>query len=76
MDQWLTANFKPWMGGTVIVYTDADGNVTAYSPTDPAGYFANITGTPPTHVALSALPCAAQGWQKIFDQWKATGKVS
>jgi hypothetical protein len=29
----------------------------------------------PTYASLSSLPCAIQGWQQIFDQWKQEGKI-
>lgn len=74
METWLTTNFEAAPGG-VLVYQDATDSV-IFDAADPNGVFASITTTPPTYAALSALPVASQGWQKIFDQWKAAGKVS
>ena len=74
METWLKANFTG-IANEVIVYQGANG-FNGYDPTDPAGYFTSITTTPPTYTELSALPCAAEGWQKIFDQWKARGIIS
>lgn len=74
MEAWLTQSFRT-VGNQVIVYTHGLGFI-GFDPTDPTGLFTSITTTPPTYAALSALPCAAEGWQKIFDQWKAKGLVS
>ena len=74
METWLKAHFAA-IGNEVVVYRGTKGLI-GYDPTDPARYFTAITTTPPTYAALSALPCAAEGWQKIFDQWKANGLVS
>jgi len=74
METWLRENFEA-IGNEVMVYRGTK-NVIGYDPTDPAVYFTTITTTPPTYAELSALPCASQGWQKIFDQWKSNGLVS
>lgn len=74
MKTWLKANF-PTIRNEVIVYQGERGSI-GYDPSDPAGLFSAITTTPPTYAELSALPCASQGWQKIFDQWKANGLIS
>jgi hypothetical protein len=76
MQNWLTETFPPLPGGTVLVYTAPTGIQLGFDPNDPNGLFTSITTTPPSYAALSALPCAANGWQKIFDQWKANGKVA
>lgn len=76
MGRWLTDTFQTTGGGQVLVYVDAEGNATGFDPSDPAGLFATIATTPPTYAALSALPCATQGWQKVFGAWKAAGKVA
>jgi hypothetical protein len=73
MSAWLKKTFPVLSNGFVVVYT-SDSIQTAFDPSDPAGYFTNISPVP-SHTALSALPCAAEGWQKIFDQWKANGVV-
>ena len=74
MEEWLKANF-PAHGSEVMVFRGAQGFI-GFDPSDPTGLFTSITTTPPTYAELSALPCATQGWQKIFDQWKANGLVS
>ena len=74
MEAWLIDNLPPIGVGQVCVYTDDTGSI-GFDPSDPAGMFSTIS-QPPTYTALSALPCAAQGWQKVFDQWKQSGLVS
>jgi len=75
METWFTSNFTV-TAGAIVVYTADNGAITTFDPTDPTGLFSSIASTPPTYAELSALPCASQGWQKIFDQWKANGLVS
>lgn len=75
MKDWLIATFPAGPNGLVMVYT-SDTGVTGFDPTDPAGMFSTIMQTPPSHAALSALPCAPQGWQKVFDQWLADGLIA
>ena len=58
-----------------VVVMQGDGYSIGFDPTDPTGMFSS-TATPPTYAALSALPCASQGWQRIFDDWKARGIVN
>jgi len=74
MGAWLAQTF-PAIGNQVNVYQGSQG-VVGFDPTDPTGLFTSITTTPPTYAELSALSCASEGWQKIFDQWKANGVVS
>ena len=77
MEQWLAKTFAAAPGG-LRVHSDSNRDVVI----DPAaataggGIFASIGATPPSHATLSALPCAAQGWQAVFDQWKADGLVA
>lgn len=77
MEQWASSHLSQGMIG-LIVYTDTttDDHIevdpTLFSSAD----FSAITTMPPTYSALSALPIALQGWQKIFDQWKTKGIIS
>lgn len=75
MEAWLKSNFPSIGDGQVCVLTTATGSI-GFDPSDPSGVFASVATLPPTYAALSALPCAAQGWQKVFDKWKAAGKVA
>ncbi|MDE2102537.1 MAG: hypothetical protein KGL39_35145 [Patescibacteria group bacterium] len=75
MGEWMTTNFLSVGHSQVCVYIDGDGSL-GFDPTDPAGMLSTIATMPPTYAALSALPCASPGWQKIFDQWKAENIVS
>lgn len=74
MEAWLIDHFPLYTDGTVIVFTDRL-NFATYNPANASTDFSGIV-SPPTYVALSALPLAQGGWQKIFDQWKANGLVS
>lgn len=73
---WLVKTFPPIGNGQVLVYITPDGNQVSFDPTDPNGLFSTLAGAPPTYAALSMLPCANEGWQAIFDHWKANGKVA
>lgn len=75
MGAWLQKNFLNNPDGTVTIFVNV-GQSLLFDPSDPNGLFSLITSTPPTYAELSSLPCVAQGWQKIFDQWKAKGLVS
>ena len=74
MEQWLIDHLPKGPGGTVVVYTDAEGFVAV----DPAWLSGQIGGLPaPTHAALTALAMSTSGnWQRVWDQWKANGKVA
>lgn len=78
MQQWLQSTFAAGPNGQVIVYEDSGlaVGVDPVAQTGAGGIFASISSAPPSYATLSALPCAAQGWQKIFDAWKAAGHVS
>lgn len=79
MQQWLTANFPSGPDGQVIVFETADlaVGVDPVAQTAAGGIFATVASdNPPTYAALSALACASQGWQQVFDAWKEKGLVS
>ena len=71
MEAWLQLHFPSMLDGSVIVYTDGLDFVT-YDPSHVGTEFPNITA-PPTYSALCALPIVDDGWQRIFEQWKAKG---
>lgn len=73
MGDWIMQHFAPDGYGGVIVYEEDSGWLSC----DPNWLAGTLGSTvPPTYAALSALPIASQGWQKIFDQWKERGIVS
>lgn len=65
-------------GGQVIVFTEAlsasESLQIGYDPANAATDFPSVAVVP-THAALSGLAIAKQNWQKIFDQWKASGII-
>lgn len=74
METWLKEHFPLLPNGEVMIYKTARGYY-GYDPTRAAMDFGNL-GASPAHSVLSALPLAAQGWQRIFDDWKERGLVS
>jgi hypothetical protein len=75
MEAWAIATFPSDGMGGVIVYQDDTG----YLSCDPSVFgsqaFAGVSA-PPTYAALSQLAIASEGWQKVFDQWKARGLIT
>ena len=78
METWLTDTFPENLYGQVIIFTDLlpDGSQApvGYDPANAATDFPSVSVVP-THAAMSALPIAAQGWQKIFGAWKTNGII-
>ena len=78
METWLTNTFPANLYGQVTIFTETlpDGSQlsTGYDPANAASDFPSVAVVP-SHAALSALPIAAQGWQKIFDAWKTNGII-
>jgi hypothetical protein len=72
MNEWIALTFPINPDGTYKVFSDIGATIFDLSNID---IFSSITTTPPTYAELSALPCASEGWQKVFDQWKANGLV-
>lgn len=68
---WIQASFADRGSNQVAVYTEQNGEIVC-----DADWLATTTGTATKYADLSALSIASQGWQKIFDQWKANGIVS
>ena len=76
MEAWLQDTFKTVDGGLVIVFTDPVTNgAIGFDPANAATIFPSVAVVP-THAALSGLAIASEGWQKIFDQWKAKGIIT
>lgn len=74
MEQWLLTSF-PNDGTNIVVYSESYLSV-VINVADVTTIFGSITSAPPAYAALSSLPIALQGWQKVFDQWKESGIVS
>lgn len=68
--EWIEQNFTVSDGG-VTVYTSLEVDITCG-----LDWLAETIGTAKTYADLSALPIAAQGWQKVFDYWKERGIIS
>ena len=75
METWLSQTFPILPNGQVLVFQDAPSLLIAYDPANAATNFPSVAVVP-THAALSGLAIAKQGWQKIFDQWKANGIIT
>ena len=74
MDTWIFETFTdPSPDGFPVIYRGA-GYVLTYDPANAAADFPSVAVVP-THAALSGLSIAKQGWQKIFNQWKANGVI-
>lgn len=68
---WIIQTFPARDTNQVAVYEEGNGEIVC-----DADWLATTTGTAATYADLSALSISAQGWQKIFDQWKANGIIT
>ena len=74
METWLNDHFVHGPPSVVIVYQQGN-TALVYDPVNAAMDFPSVAPVP-THAVLSSLTIAAQGWQKIFDQWKTNGLIT
>ena len=74
MQQWFLDHFVHFSAGWVIVNSSVN-TTEVFDTSDPQGFFGGIS-VPPSYADLSLLPCASEGWQRIFDAWKAQGIIS
>lgn len=73
LTDWLNSNF-PMIDSNLMILQD--NNVVVFcTPTTLESILSGVT-VPPTYSELIALSITSQGWQTIFDQWKANGIVS
>ncbi len=71
MGAWLQSTFPAMPSGTSIAIMP----MTSFELSEVDAIFPSVSA-PPTYAALSALPCASEGWQRIFDAWKAQGLIT
>ena len=74
METWLLKTFKAAGPNQVIVYDGGTYQI-VYDVTHASRDF-GATAPVPTHAILSGLAIASQGWQRIFDSWKAQGLIN
>lgn len=69
---WIQANFPARdIPNTVAVMAEGPGEIVV-----DIDWLAGQIGTAATYADLTALAISAQGWQKVWDQWKQKGIVS